>query len=191
MRDVHGRADDALAIRRREAVDEAPVDLRLRDGQAIQLRERRVAGPEVVERHTHTDASQMREGAHVFLDVRHDEALGHLEHEPFRRDFVHREPARDEIGKLWIGEVTDRDVHGDVQRESSLVPAAALLERSPEHVLGQRFDETAVLRERDERRGEDRPAPRMIPTCERLEAARRAGADVDAGLERDAELVML
>ena len=189
MCDVDRRAHDGIAIGRTEPLDEAAVDLHLRDRQPVQLRQRRIAGAEVVEGDLHPEPAHLRQGAHVLVDLRHHQALRDLERQALRRDVVLAEPARHQVRESRICEVANGHVHGGVERHALLAPGAAVVERAPQHLLGEGFDQAGVLRERDEARRRDRSAGGVIPARQGLEAARQSRPDVDARLEREPEPV--
>ena len=67
-----------------QLLDERAVDLDLVDGEVLQVRQRGVAGAEVVDRHADAEAAQAlhldRDGGQVGQQHR----LGHLEDEPIR-----------------------------------------------------------------------------------------------------------
>ena len=71
--------DGRCPIVRAHPTDETPVDLDLVDGKSVQVLQRGVPGPEVVDRHAHAELAQATEHAYAGLEVDHHRVLGDLD----------------------------------------------------------------------------------------------------------------
>src|SRR5437762_2437658 len=80
---VDGRLHDgrARSVDGANVLDEGPVDLHLLERQLVEVRERRVAGAEVIQREAHPDPAELAQGAHGALRLGEEHALGDLEAE--------------------------------------------------------------------------------------------------------------
>ena len=95
------------------------------------------------------------------------------------------ERARDLRREVEVEQVGGPEVDRDAEVAAEAVD---LLQRAVEHERGERAREPALLRERQEVRGREQPAPRVLPAHERLDAARRAARQVGLGLVVQDEL---
>ena len=111
VRELDGRARDAHAAFRAEALCEDAIELHLRDREVVKLRERRQARAEVVERYADAHRAKLRQRLHDPVAVGDRERLGDLDHERPRIEAGERRVH--EGGEFGIGEVAHRDVHGD------------------------------------------------------------------------------
>src|SRR2546423_1793539 len=173
--EVDRRADDPcvllLAVHRHH---EGAIDLDLVHRQLAQVRERRVAGAEVVHGEADAGVAQALEDLLRARRVGEHARLGELELEDARVEAVAIQQPRDLGRKLVVEDVPHRDVHGDRQVEALLAPARALLERLLDDEERERPDEAGVLCDGDEDVGRDEAALRVLPADERLDAAHRA-----------------
>ena len=156
-------------------------------GEPLEVCQRAVAGAEVIDGDKDT---QVRECAHGFgrrLHVAHQDALGDLDDEEARLDTRRLENDRHRFGEIRLGELTCREVHGDVemrQVRELIVPATQLPRGLAEHELAQGSDQAALFSHRDELGRIDEPtygvlpshqAPR-VPECHRWRRRRRVGS---------------
>ncbi len=85
-----------------ERLDEGLVDLDRSDWQALQVRERGVAGTEVVERETHAEVDEGLEAPQRSLGVEHDCALGDLQLDGLRWQPRTAHRGRDRVHELRV-----------------------------------------------------------------------------------------
>src|SRR4029079_10056411 len=115
-RDVDDRRDDrGVLVLGPEAVDEGAVDLDRVDRDALQARERRVAGAEVVEQDADAAGAKLLSRGARRGDVREQGALGDLEAEAPRLEAAALERALDLAEELGPGELAAGDVDGDAE----------------------------------------------------------------------------
>ena len=80
-----GTDDDRVALVGGHVGDERAVELQFVSGQAVQVGERRIAGPIVVDRDPNSEVGELAQHIARFGDVGHDLGLGDLECERARR----------------------------------------------------------------------------------------------------------
>ena len=163
----------ALLAPARDAVDERLGDLQHVERERAQVAERRVAGPEVVEREAHAELVQLAQrGAHPRVD---EHALGDLERRAAAARMRWRrsvEVTRSSTSTCWSSTAERFTLHADVAADRA---AAGLVE----HELADRHDQAGLLGQRDELAGRDEAALRVVPAHERLggdDVAGRRGA---------------
>src|SRR5439155_5822560 len=162
-------------------------------GEAVEVAERRVPGPEVVDREADAAVAESGERVDRRGRVLHENTLGDLERERRRVDprrGRRREDLREEARMLELarGQV---DAHAEARLAEPVLPAPRLAARLVEHPPADRHDEPRVLGERDEvARHEQAPAGRL-PAQERLDADDDAAREVDDRLVLEAKLVAL
>ena len=114
--EVDRGADDRRVARVvAHARDERAVDLDRLHRQPLEVRERGVAGAEVVDREPEPHLVQAREHLAHAERVGEDRRLGDLELELLGRHAGLLEESCDPVGELEIEQVGDRQVHGDVE----------------------------------------------------------------------------
>ena len=157
-------------------------------GQAHQIKERGVTGPEVVKRDADPDLVQavQRPGR----GRGHRDSFGDLEGQPVRLDFEVAERAGDHLLERVVFDVAWGDVQRDADIDALSLPPAQLLQRSVDHPGGERVDDPSLLRHRDEAVGRHQALPRMVPADQRLDHANRAGGERDLGLVVQHELAL-
>ena len=173
------------------AADERAVDLHGIGRQALQIGERAVPDPEIVDGDLHPEIAQLRERAQDAIRFCHEHRLGDLEGKPLRRDLRALQRDRDHPRQLGVEEVADREVHRRLQRDIGLLPFGALRERHREHPRKKGLHQARPFGERDEFPGRDEAAAWMSPARESLDPHRLALAESDDGLVYDVELVGL
>src|SRR4051812_8310659 len=193
--DVDDGAHDRRVVRLlAETVDERAVDLDRVDRHALQARQRRVAGAEVVEQDADAERAERLERRAGRGDVLEQHALGDLEAEAAGLEAAARERALHLGEELRAGELAARDVDGDAEvggvREA-LAPGGDLGGRLLEHPLAERCDEAGLLGQADELGRCDDAVAGAIPADERLDADQALVGDVEDRLVVDAELLAL
>ena len=98
MRKVDRRAQDRVVFRVVVARDERLVDFQLVDGQALQLRERRMSRAEIVDGQAEPELVNAVHDRERLLHVVHDRALGHLECQRVRRELMFLRQLEQEVG---------------------------------------------------------------------------------------------
>ena len=91
-----------------QVLDERAVDLQRVDGEALQVRQARVAGAEVVDGQAHAHLVQLLERLHGLVGVVHQHALGQLELEQRRREAAVAQRLLDHHDQLLLAELPRR-----------------------------------------------------------------------------------
>ncbi len=129
--EIDRRADDRRVVRIVDHVgDEGAVDLELVDGQALEVRERRVAGAEVVDGKPDARLAEHREHLAGTERVSHEGALGDLELETAGLDAPAMEKSDHVVREVEIEQVRDGDVDGHVNPDPLVSPCPPLPEGS-------------------------------------------------------------
>src|SRR5581483_5809052 len=95
---------------RAETGDEAAVDLELVEREAAEVRERRVAGTEVVDREPDAERLERAERLTGRVDVVEEHALGDLEAQGVRRERMPLEQRGDVVAEVGAEELAGRQV---------------------------------------------------------------------------------
>ena len=140
------------------ALDEGAVDLDLADRQGPQVRQRRVAGAEVVEREPDAQVAEARRGRRHALRVGHDRALGDLEVSARRMSAVPRERRRDLGGSRRRAGQRNETLTATCSSGRPRATAGTATARSSRRA-GERAHEAGLLGERDETSGGRTRAP--------------------------------
>ena len=167
------RAHDGGALRVvRQVEHEASVHLQHVDREALQVRQRGVAGPEIVQRHRHPRRVQLLQLRRDQADAAAQEhALGHLDHQALGRearlsqDRAHG-PRQAAAPELRGGQV-DRQA---ADREPGGLPGLRLRDRLAEDQLAHHRAQADLLRDRQELLRHDDAAGRVPPPRQHLEA---------------------
>ena len=105
-RQAHDRGRDRGAVGAlADALHERAVDLEHLDGQALEVRERRVPGAEVVDREVQPERAQRAERAHRRLGVAHQRRLRDLEPDALGRHVGLVQDARDLVRERRLREL--------------------------------------------------------------------------------------
>ena len=116
----HHHADAAVV---RNRLDERAVHLQRIDRKAVQIRQRRIAGAEVVERDAHAETLQREDFLRHQFGIFHHHRLGDFEFEAARGDAGFLDRVRDRFEQIAAPELHGRNVHRERQRRRN--PAAA------------------------------------------------------------------
>ena len=169
---------------------EAPVDLDDVDRELPQVRERRVARPEVVEREDDAEILDLLQRPGDALVGGEQRALGQLEREQVRHQGRGVERAADVAEEVGMVELARRDVDRHVHRAAvQAVEVGRLRARLGEHPFAEPDDEARLLGERDELAGRELAGGRVLPADERLVARDLVAVEVDDGLVVEPELL--
>jgi hypothetical protein len=159
------------------------------EGEASQPAERRVAGPEVVDRQLDAQGVQVLEDGPGVASLVDGHALGHLQLEaagrqPGAMQCLHH--PFDHAGPL---EGPARDVHRHPERgQSGVGPVPGLLARRPQDPVVERDDQARLLGHGHEVVGGDHPVDGVRPSDQRLDSHDPARGQIDLGLVHDAQL---
>ncbi|HVY08558.1 MAG TPA: hypothetical protein VHB18_00230 [Mycobacteriales bacterium] len=177
----HDRVVDDARV---DVANEASVDLHDVDREALQVVQRGMAGPEVVDRHPHADLLETVQRVDRPLDVTHREGLGDLQAQPISGKAGVVEGATYRLDEVAVLELTCGEVDADADAHAVIgLPGPALPARLAKDVAAEREDQPGLLGERDEvRRGDDAPY-RVLPTYECLGIRGATGHGVDERLE--------
>ena len=148
----------------------------------MQVRQRRVAGAEIVQVQADGHGVQPLDRGRPGGEVVHQGALGDLQGQTRGIQAGHLERALDLGGDAALGELASGDVDADSQRRPARVlalPRADLPAGLGEHPAADRPDQAGLLRNGDEEIGREQPAARMLPARERLEPDHGAGLQID------------
>ena len=170
-----------------EPSDERLVDLDRVDREAGQVRQRRVAGPEVVEGEGHAELVQRSDGLVRAVRLVEQRGLGELEAQPLGRQPGRRELVGDPSGEVLVAELVRREVDPH-RRWLSAGPGGGLPDRLRQHPVAQRADQPGLLRQWQEQRGGEQPAGRVLPSHECLHADDRSAREAHLRLVVQAQL---
>src|SRR6185369_6511006 len=123
-----------------DAGDERAVDLQDVDREALEVAQRRVAGPEVVDREMDAERPQLRQPADRAGGSLHEAALGDLEDEARRRQPGVLDGLLDRLDEVRLLELAGREVDADLQRRQpeTELPLAGLATRLAQDPLAHR-----------------------------------------------------
>ena len=181
--EVDDGPDDA--VRRRVGPDrehERLVDLQLGGRQRGEVRERRVARPEVVDRDADPQFTKLVEDTQRPLGVGHHRRFGQLHHHPVGRHRRCGQRRCDRVDDAGFDEVVGRQVERHPKIPTLVAPTLGLGDGEVQHEPGQRADESGVLRDVDELVGRNGRAARLRPPDERFDADDGARGEIDLGL---------
>ena len=127
LAELHERVDEGLALLVvLQLGDEGAVDLQRVDGEALEVSEGGVAGPEVIDRDPHAERLDLGEATDGVLDVAHQGGLGDLDRQRLRVQAAVGERALD-VGDELVGvELAPGDVDGHPDRVPRGAPGGAL-----------------------------------------------------------------
>src|SRR5207237_3219255 len=117
--------DRRVVLVRRDVGDERAVDLDLRYRQSFEVRERRVARAEIVDRETDAHRAQLGEHGYGPEWIRHDRALRELERERARHDVSFLEQLLNLPCEVVRAETSRGEIDGDAEIEARGLPALA------------------------------------------------------------------
>src|SRR5712691_12630587 len=159
----------------------------------MQVAQRGVAGPEIIDRETASDRANFLDQAVSALGVLHDRALSNLQMESRRMKRRTAERLLDRGDEIALRQLLAGDVHADTQggARGFRSPSRGLPARFDENEFPDRNNQPRILGQGDELRRRDYSAFRMLPAHEGLEADDRAGLEIDDRLVDEPQLVAL
>jgi hypothetical protein len=174
-----------------DVADERTVDLQHVDGHVLQAGERRIAGPEVVEREREAPRMQLRQDLLGPVGVRHGRGLGDLDHHVVRVDGAGAKLRDQLLGEPRGPELARREVEPDAEVEPIGGPGRTLTRELGDHPVADRFDQPELLGERDELPRREQAAAGVTPSNEGLERLDHPRLDVDDGLPVEHPAIVL
>jgi len=130
----------------------------------FQVRERGVAGAEVVDREPDADRPQAAQQPHSLLRIPDHHAFGHLELDPAAGHVRFLEHAHDVLEQAGAHELPGRQVDRHPEsRQALLGPLLRLQTRGPQRPFSDRNDRAGLLCERHELIGRDGADGRVLP----------------------------
>jgi len=151
--DFDDRTDDTGSLTRIvQRSHERPVDLDMGNGETLQVGQRRVSGPKVVDGNMNAQAAdgvQLFEGGGAVV---HQQALGELESNPARGRASVSHGRLKSPGEPWVGELMGRDVdrHAGHPAGGKLSPSGGFGARGPKDPRTDLIDPPRLLGEGDE-----------------------------------------
>ena len=193
MGEVDDGLDDGLVGERTaDPCDEAAVNLHCRHRQLLEIRERRVAGAEVVECDLHPQPAQRRQCLHRTGKVFQQARFGDLEadvvslHQTERHCVAHLA-----IDVVAVGELLRGEVHPDPQGVGVVLvpPTSSNAHGLTEDPVANRRHQPRRFGERQEVGRCHQATDRMLPANQGFHADNAPVAQVDRGLHVEAQLV--
>jgi hypothetical protein len=190
VRQRHDRFDQRRAVGvAGDVLHEGTVDLEHVHRQALQVRQARVAGAEVVDRQFDAHALQAQHGVDRGLDVVHHHAFGQLDLERIGRQPGLVEHLRHRRHQVGFGELARRQVDRHPQRsEAGALPFPVLPAGGAQHPLADRDDQASFLGQGNEPVRAHAAQQRMAPAQQCFGADHGTAGQVDLGLEVQLEL---
>ena len=158
----------------------------------MQVRERRIAHAEVVDREPHAEGLQLAEAIEIDVRVLHDRAFRQLDHQAAGLQARHLERVAHVGDQVAVLQVASRHVHRDAQAAAvghGRAPLAHLGAGLDQHLLPEFDDPARLFRDLDERARHDDAALRVTPADQGLDAEQLAARQVDDRLVLDEEFV--
>src|SRR4029079_3426494 len=155
-----------------QACDERPVHLETVDREPLEICERRISGPEVVDRQSNSKRLECMQSLERRAIVVNQHRLRHFENEIVRRQSGFLERRRDIIDKLGLCEMASRKIHSHHQahsraanqRTEAFLPVARLAAGLFENQAAKGNYESRFFSERDEIERLEKAALRMSPS---------------------------
>src|SRR5262249_11113368 len=140
--------------------------LDLADAEPGELRERGVAGTEVVEADAYAELDELGHGGCWLSGLARQNLLVDLQPQRVGRQVVPLEGLPDDVGEVSTVQVPGRKVDADLDRQVAVPPPRGLAERLVDNLFGQVADQVRLLSEPDELRCGQHAAVRVPPPCE-------------------------
>ena len=159
--------DGCVGVAGRHLGYERAVDLEAGERKLAQVRKRREAHPEVVDREADAERVQASDRFHCSRRIGKHRALGDLKVDALALQAAGFQDAANVAGKASVHQHAGGEVDRDRRRQSRFVPGAPLPDACLEHVQRELPDLVAKLRDRDELLGVDHAVLGMLPACQR------------------------
>ena len=163
------------------------------DREVLQVGQRRIAGPEVIDGDLNTQGTDGVQSLEVGGAVLHQHALGELEGDPARGGTGVSHRGLNGPGKLRVGELVGREVyrHAWYTAGGQPGPAGDFGARGPKNPGTDLIDQSGLLGERDEDARGDPSVGRMVPPKQGLGPNEFTGLEVDDRLVVQYELTVV
>jgi hypothetical protein len=173
VREAGHRPDDGGVLRLvAHALDERAVDLETVHRQTLQIRERGVAGAEVVDGQAHADRLEGVQPVEHPRVVAHQDGLADLELQATRVEPGLTHDGGDFLGERLPLELARREIDADDERGDPgglRLPGPRLAARLAQDPPAHGQDQARLFRQADEVGGEQLAAPAVIPADQRLD----------------------
>ena len=130
--------------------DERNVDLERVDREVLQVRQARVPGAEIVDRHREAFLAQVLQHLLDRVEVVQQARLGDFELDPLGLAAGLAHDLRDALRQVLAIELAAGKVHRHLKRQARLMPRRALRRRGAHHPVAQGVDKAGFLGQRDE-----------------------------------------
>ena len=178
-----GNADGHVVFVLRNLADKTLVDFQHVDRKPLELRQRRIPGAKVIDRHPHAQSAQALEHLPRLFGALGQCTFGDLQlQQPGRKPRIGqgRRGAARQVGQV---ELARRHVHSQRQiGQAGPAPLFSLAADLAQYPFAQRADHARGLGHGDKPRGRDEPLDRVVPAHQRLSAHDAARGDIDLGL---------
>ena len=133
-----------------EVGDERDVDLERVDREVLQVRQARVAGAEIVDRHRKALLAQLLQHLADGVEIVQQARLGDLELDPRRLAARVAHDLGDALRQIVAIELPSGQVHRHRQRHAGFAPRDALFGRGAQHPVAEDVDQARFLGQRNE-----------------------------------------
>src|SRR5438093_10898968 len=175
-----------------DVANEGVFELGRIDRETLQVREARVARPEIVHRDPHTRAFQPAKSARSALRIAHQQGLGELELDERRFDARFPQDVPHDGLEILLLELARGEVHRHgFYREPVPLPCLNLRAHFAQHPFAHRYDQARVLQDRNEFPRQDQTLLGMPPAQQRLETADEAALEGHLGLVVEEKLFLI
>ena len=171
----HGADDGRGLIVAMDRLDERAVDLDLVERKRAQVRERRIAGAEIVHGDADAERLDLPQGGQRAVEVANQRGLGDLDLQTTRRQAGLQQDLVQLLHEVGVVELDGRDIDGDRQRPRPGRGVAAGCLHDPVPDLQ---DCAGLFGNRDEDGGRNLAACRVLPAQQGLEAGRGLALDI-------------
>jgi hypothetical protein len=171
---------------------EGLIDLQLVQRETLQVRQRGIAGAEVVDRELHAERLEGTQDFDAALDIDHCGAFGDFQLQVLPGKAAVDQYFLDQPGQIAGAELARRNIHRhDEIAQAPLDPVAGLGARGSQHLFADLHDQSRLFRHRDELAGGNHAPVRMLPADQRFEAGQTAPGDADLRLVMQDQFVAL
>ncbi len=188
---LNDRLHHAQTLRRMNAADEADVDLDFMHRHVMQLRQRGIAGAEIVDGDAEAGAAEFIQPFHGEFDIHQRNAFGDFERDPLRRDAEILRILDQFLGELGHEQLAFGNVDRQPEIETARLPVTPGGQRGGQHLFPQFANQAEVFRHRNEGCRRDPAELLVMPARQRLKPECAAGFAVDQRLEPGQDFIVL
>ena len=170
--------------------DEGAVDFQRIDRESAQVDQRRIAGPEIIDRDAHPELAEPHENACDRLGIAHQARFGDLDFQPVGGEPRGGKRRFEYFGEVRLLELHRRDVDRDAHRRAGVLrPAGGVAAGLLQRPAAKRRHQLAFLGDLNEGIGHQHTVPGMLPAHQRLGADDPARGKLELGLVVQPQLV--